>query len=170
MLPQVEACRCRRARAQFSSRQLPSSSIFAVTGVNRKTDTRELLRPRVQYVFGQGAYDNSPARGGSLCETTDYRRPGHCGHPDGVQDAHARHSTPGRGSKKSHPESDGDFAGVPVGHFLAATVVAACRVQPSNRSSAPSEEKECDGLVPGHQCGCAPSAERDRESGVHNKN
>ena len=30
---------------------------LAVTGVNRKTDTRELLRPRVQYVFGQGAYE-----------------------------------------------------------------------------------------------------------------
>ena len=30
---------------------------LAVTGVNRKADTRELLRPRVQYVFGQGAYE-----------------------------------------------------------------------------------------------------------------
>ena len=25
--------------------------------MNRKADTRELLRPRVQYVFGQGAYE-----------------------------------------------------------------------------------------------------------------
>jgi hypothetical protein len=30
---------------------------LAVTGVNRKVDTRDLLRPRVQYVFGQGAYE-----------------------------------------------------------------------------------------------------------------
>jgi hypothetical protein len=30
---------------------------LAVGGVNRKTDSRELLRPRVQYVFGRGAYE-----------------------------------------------------------------------------------------------------------------
>jgi hypothetical protein len=30
---------------------------LAVAGVNRRTDTRDLLRPRVQYVFGQGAYE-----------------------------------------------------------------------------------------------------------------
>jgi hypothetical protein len=30
---------------------------LAVNGVNRKIDSRELLRPRVPYVFGQGAYE-----------------------------------------------------------------------------------------------------------------
>ena len=62
---------------------------LAVTGVNRRTDTRELLRPRVQYRVRAGCVRDPPARGG--VSASRLRRPGHCGRPDGVRDPHARH-------------------------------------------------------------------------------
>ena len=126
---------------------------LAVTGVNRKADTRELLRPRVQYVFGQGAYEIHLREVEPLRADYDGRV------ISGVRTAFEIRTlaTDARTRFEITSGSDGDLAGVPV----AISWQPRCgRAQPQT-GEAHRQRRECDGS---HQFGARQAREAGKQS------
>ena len=138
LLPPVEACRCRRARAGFLT-AVAELIDLAVTGVNRRTDTRELLRPRVRVLCSGRVRTRSTCEKWSLCEPTYDGRASF--RPFGRRSRSAPLATDARTRFEITSGSDGDLAGVPVAISWQPRVVAACRAQPRIEIAHPSEEK-----------------------------